>query len=58
MNEVGQQGMTPRETWERSTVHQVSRYSCSKCGKGFKSPDAVYDHLDAEHAAPEKEGKR
>lgn len=51
-------GMMPREEWEKTQVAQSSRYSCSKCGKTFDSPQEVYDHLDAEHPPEPKKKKK
>lgn len=45
-----QPGMTPREEWAKSPVHQASTYTCGKCGLRFPDPDALYNHLDAEHS--------
>lgn len=42
--------MVPREKWAETDVHKSSTYACGFCGKRFADPDAVYDHLDAEHA--------
>lgn len=44
------EGMVPREKWAETDVHKSSTYACGFCGKRFADPDAVYDHLDAEHA--------
>lgn len=49
-------GMVPAAEWEQTAVHQHSRYSCGKCGEGFASPQAVYEHMDAEH--PTEKPKR
>lgn len=54
MSDSNHRGMSSREDWKRTSVHQASRYSCSKCGRGFASPQDVYDHLDAEHPKPTK----
>jgi hypothetical protein len=53
-----QPGMTPRDQWAETAVHQASTYSCGKCGQRFPDPQAVYDHLDTEHPDPAKEGER
>ncbi len=52
---MSQDGMVPAQDWAGTQVHQHSRYSCGKCGEKFDSPEAVYDHMDAEH--PPKESK-
>lgn len=44
------------EDWLKTEAHKNSKYSCGKCGERFPTPDAVYDHLDAEH--PKQEKKR
>jgi hypothetical protein len=43
-------GTIPADQWEQTSVHKASAYYCGKCGERFASPDAVYDHLDAEHS--------
>jgi hypothetical protein len=42
-------GMVPREKWEQTSVHKASTYYCAKCGRRFKTPHDVYDHLDTAH---------
>lgn len=38
--------MVPSRSWVQTDVHRASTYSCMHCGKEFKTPHAVYDHLD------------
>jgi hypothetical protein len=44
-----ERGMTPRDEWEKSSVHKASAYRCGKCGAEFDTPHDFYDHLDREH---------
>jgi len=45
-------GMSPREVWEATPVHQASTYSCGRCGQRFPDPHAVYEHLEDRCDAP------
>jgi hypothetical protein len=43
-------GMTDAVAWARSDVHKhTSYYGCAWCGQGFRSPNAVYTHIDKVH---------
>ncbi len=44
-------GMMPQEQWRSTQAARHSTYSCAKCGRGLKTPSAVYRHLDAKHPA-------
>ena len=46
-------GMMRESDWRRTRVHEyTSSYGCAKCGQAFKTPHAVYTHLDKRHPAP------
>jgi hypothetical protein len=44
-----ERGMVPADEWAETPVGKASTYHCGKCGMQLESPQAVYDHIDAEH---------
>ena len=44
-------GMVSWRSWRNTRANRFTRsYSCGRCGKVLRSPQAVYKHLDAKHA--------
>jgi hypothetical protein len=43
-------GMVDQASWRRTDVHKHTRmYGCSRCGRKFKTPHAIYTHLAKVH---------
>jgi len=43
-------GMMAQPDWRRTNVHaHTEGYWCAHCAQGFKSPHAVYTHMDKAH---------